>query len=247
MPLSVEEICAGVTTQVLKHIDEHPDNNKSNQPWTACIRSVLDHVIDVPKDVQKFMLFNFMVQANISMDDPQTMIFCKFPQIMSQFGQLLKMSFLDNTTMKTCMLSVPSEITRQAFPAKYFVHNPSLEIMWYDSETKSVRSYLLTIGFVSPTVSNIGPKQLCLGKITSTDDFVSCTPITTMTHMTHFAKKEVAYGEYKSYHDKMCGTPIMDTSIKREHDEMNQLSYCKMADLIMKRQKVDISLFQIVD
>lgn len=244
MPLSVEEVCAGVTTRVWEHIEDHPEYNKSNQPWTACLRSVLDRVMTVPQDVQKFMLFNFMVQANLLMDDPHTKFFGRFPDIMAQFGRLLNITLLDHTTTETCMLNVPCTQTRLAYPANYFVNNPSLEIVWYDSEAKKIRNYLLTIGFTSPTVCTIGPNQLCFDKVTVTDNLMSCTPIKKMHFMKRFAEdKVVKYEEYKEYHKELCHTiPVMDKKVKREHNEMNQLSYCEMANMIVKRQKTEISI-----
>ena len=185
-----------------------------------------------------------MVQANWLMDDPNSHFFRRFPDIMAQFGRLLDIKFLDHTTIGTCMLNVPCAKIRRAYPDKYFVKNPSLDIVWYDPEEKKVRNYFITVGFASPTAMKIGPNQLCFDKVIATDNGVSCTPIKNVHFKEHFKEdKLVSYNEYKEYHDKLCHTTlVVGKQAKREINEMRQLSYCEMANMIMKRQKTDISI-----
>ena len=82
------------------------------------------------------------------------------PDFLIRFGSILGMSLFDIKNAKT--LNVPDAKLREAYPDNYFVQNPSLQIMWYDSESGSIKKYLLTVGVQPLPQSKIGPMQLAL-------------------------------------------------------------------------------------
>ena len=249
--LSVEEVCREVSTCVWIQLYHLPEYKKTEHPWVAGIRGVLDKVYTVPQHVVQCLLYNWMVEANKRMDDPSTQanqFFNRFPDIMSQFGRLLNVSFLDHKTISTCLLNVPCDDTRQAYPDNYFRDNPSLEILSYDSEGRKVRNYLITVGLYSPTAT-IGPMRVCMENVTMNDDLISCTPMKKLHYNQRFPdNKVVSYNAYKVYHNEVRCIPTMSKEKKREHAEMQHLSVCDMAAMIVKCQKtVNISVKELVN
>ena len=240
--LSMEELCADVWEQMQEQLQEQYHSNVIEKPWFACFRSVLDQVFTVPTEVQKFMLYNMMVESNVEMDNPHTNFFRdRFPHMVFQIGKLLKVSLLDNSTMATTMITVPCANTRRMFPKRYFVYNPSLELIWYDPKARKICKYLVTIGSEVPKLSSIGPMQVCLDEPSVTEDFISCTPITRKPGTLADIPEDVTYYQYKEIHYKLCrGAPTVDKVSKREIAEMKRLSVCDMATRIVERRKTEV-------
>ena len=212
--------------------------------WTL-MKSALDQIRTIPREMEKMIFFNMMVRANQLIDDPHTTFYNVLPGMLLRLAAIMEVPILNVGNIKTLLFAVPDHEIRQAYPKYYFVEHPSLMLIWHDSETGEMHKYIVSVG-CKKQKNPSGPVQMELLDTTTQENFFSVTPIRTLNRKRQLTKRMMSSETYERRYQSKC-TKYVDIrdEVKEETGKMKELSFCEMAAMIATNDKVDLQFTDI--
>lgn len=243
--ISLERTLQDTASTVISLIEDNSSEQKTHPDSAWCqMRNALDMIRTIPAEVEKMLMYNMMVRANRLIDDPHTTFYTKLPDMLIRFGSKLNVDVFNPRYGDSLLWTLPSQKVCQAYPPDYFIQNPSLQIVWHDSETGQVKNFLVTVGLSQP-VRTIGPVQVDVMRPIVSDEFISCTPIQSLTRQKFLQQSIMTKQDYKRIYMSKIGIPKVTPAKKREIDKMSELTCCDFAqNIIMKKQKVFVDVIE---
>ena len=245
---------------ILKDPEEAISQLLNNEESSNCWHLIKRKLHAIPKQIvvkfQHIWFYNWMVDANKLMDDPNTQMYEELPHYLHRLAKSMNFPLgdIDIEGLKTDSLifSLPRKGLRSAFSPGYFEKNPSLFLIKRNKITGVTKSYLLTIGFENPTESRIcGPPQhVRFGTLSSkkTDVCASFTPLLTREAYPDLLDLQInpnkgvvlSTPEYRKRFK--IGIPAFDSSTKQMQQNIRHLTPCEVTKRVFSDEPILISM-----
>lgn len=256
---SLKEI-ANIGELILKDPEEAIIQLLGDEKDLNCWRIFQKQIQTIPQQIigrfQHIYFYNWMVDANKLIDDPNTKLYHELPNYLHLLAESMNFPFgnIDIKDLKTVSLifSLPPKSLRMAFSPGYFEKNPSLYLIKRNKKTGVMTTYLLSIGFANPAESRIhGPPRnvkfgtLCANK---TDVHASFTPVFLReSHMQMLDLQtdpdEGVVMSTLDYNKRFkTGIPTLDSSTKQMQQNIRHLTPCEIAKQVFRPEPILISV-----